>query len=52
MKNKERDQTYVILGQTTSNDYTQSNQTIPSISKHPARFTVHLPADFSKLRFS
>ena len=49
MKNNERDQTYVIIGQTTSSDFTQSNPTVPSISKHPARFTVHLPADFSKL---
>jgi hypothetical protein len=50
--NEEKDQTYILLDQmNTSNNNNQSNHLIPSINKHPARFTVHLPADLSKFIF-
>jgi hypothetical protein len=45
--NEEKNQTYIILDQMNSSN-NELNHPIPSISKHPARFTVHLPADLSK----
>jgi len=45
--NEEKNQTYIILDQMDSSN-NELNAPIRSISKHPARFTVHLPADLSK----
>ncbi|CAF2037400.1 unnamed protein product [Rotaria magnacalcarata] len=60
LKTEEQDQTYIVLEQSNStsnqsnstsnqsnNTSNQSTNATPSINKQPARFTVHLPADFN-----
>lgn len=49
LRNEEAAQTYTVLDQSNSGSRSSSNNIMPSISKHPTRFTVHLPADFCKL---
>ncbi|CAF1362202.1 unnamed protein product [Adineta ricciae] len=48
LKKEEKNQTYTVIGDPAevTND-NESNNTAPSINKHPTRFTVHLPVDFN-----
>ncbi|CAF1162417.1 unnamed protein product [Rotaria sp. Silwood1] len=46
LKNEDQGQTYIVLNEASSATL-ESSSNIPSISKHPTRFTVHLPADFN-----
>ncbi|CAF0790677.1 unnamed protein product [Rotaria sordida] len=46
LKNEDQGETFIVLNE-ANNANNESSSVIPSISKHPARFTVHLPADFN-----
>ena len=50
LKDEQKTQTYIVPDQ-NDNTMNQESATIAvsSISHHPTRFTVHLPADYSKL---
>ncbi|UJR28615.1 hypothetical protein I4U23_009848 [Adineta vaga] len=50
LKKDEKNQTYTVIGDAESSSSSNDNETNnsgPSINKHPTRFTVHLPVDFN-----